>query len=264
MTARKKGNVAAAGTGETSATKALQAQHIETTVAKEIAPPSRQAPVQRLYPRIPPSEDDEFEYLDTPTKAKAPQPRTMPTEEDVYYWEESDDEEVAYKKSLLAKITSRKRPRYEELDQLEDIDDSLLSSPPYKKPNLGDPFTTPPKQVTATPHTPPETRISKSPSANLLPLSYSLLQQLGPHASTLGTPLWQAIREHILKCGRVANGAIKGRDAARAANRKKDIRVEELETRVKILEAEREVDRAVIGALKRNVDILTGKTKRID
>jgi hypothetical protein len=188
----------------------------------------------------------------------------MPAEEDLYDWEESDDDVVAYKKSVVEQITPRKRPRFDDLDPSEDVEYSPSSSPPFKKPNLADPFTTPPKQITATPHTPPETRVSKSPSANLLPVSYSLLQQLGPHAAGLGTPLWQAIREHILKCGRVADGAMKGRDAARSVSRKKDIRVDELETRVKILEAEREVDRAVIGALKRNVDILTGKTRRTD
>jgi len=42
------------------------------------------------------------------------------------------------------------------------------------------------------------------------------------------------------------------------------LRIEELERRVRILESEREVDRAVIGALKRNVDVLTGKVKRTD
>jgi hypothetical protein len=48
------------------------------------------------------------------------------------------------------------------------------------------------------------------------------------------------------------------------ANNKNLIRVDELERRVRILEAEREVDRAVIGALKRNVDVLTGKVRRTD
>jgi uncharacterized protein YqfA (UPF0365 family) len=67
-----------------------------------------------------------------------------------------------------------------------------------------------------------------------------------------------------VRCGRVADGAVKGRDAARAVNRKKDIRIDELDRRVKVLEAEREVDRAVIGALKRNVDVLTGRIKRTD
>jgi len=67
-----------------------------------------------------------------------------------------------------------------------------------------------------------------------------------------------------LRCGRVADGAVKGRDAARSVSRKKDIRIEELERKVRILEAQREVDRAVIGALKRNVDVLTGKVQRTD
>ena len=68
----------------------------------------------------------------------------------------------------------------------------------------------------------------------------------------------------MLKCGRVADGAVKGRDAARGVLRKRDLRIEELERKVRILESEREVDRAVIGALKRNVDVLTGKVKRSD
>jgi len=80
----------------------------------------------------------------------------------------------------------------------------------------------------------------------------------------LGGTLWQSLRDHLLRCGRVADGAVKGREAARAVNRKKDIRIEELERRVRILEAEKEVDKAVIGALKRNVDVLTGKVKRTD
>jgi hypothetical protein len=80
----------------------------------------------------------------------------------------------------------------------------------------------------------------------------------------MGTQLWQAVREHLLRCGRVAEGAVKGRDAARGVVRKRDLRIEELERRVRILESEREVDRAVIGALKRNVDVLTGKVKRTD
>jgi len=73
-----------------------------------------------------------------------------------------------------------------------------------------------------------------------------------------------SLKDHLMKCGRVADGAVKGRDAARTEIKKLKITVEEFETRVRILEAQREVDRAVIGALKRNVDVLTGKVKRTD
>jgi hypothetical protein len=93
-------------------------------------------------------------------------------------------------------------------------------------------------------------------------LSYSLLQQLEPHQKSLGSGLFTDLKDHLLKCGRVADGAIKGRDAARTVVGEKDKRIGELEKRVMILESEREVDRAVIGALKRNVDVLTGKVER--
>ena len=244
-------------------------------VPKEVtAPPSKQSPiVPKLYPRFPPpAEDDGFEYFqDTPTKQR-PQTRGKrppPVEEDIYDWEDSDEAgEVEYKKSIIRKMSPTKRPHFE-IEGYGSMDDGELSphmSPPFKKPNLSDPFTTPPRQVMSTPHTPPDTRVvgNTSRTSNLLPLSYSLLHQLSGHTSTIGGPLWQSLREHLLRCGRVADGAVKGRDAARAANRKKDILIDELERRIRILESEREVDKAVIGALKRNVDVLTGKVRRTD
>jgi hypothetical protein len=226
-------------------------------VAAKEAPPSKQ-PVPKIYPRLPPPSDDGFEYFDTPTKQRP----ARPVEEPTYDWEDSD-EELGYKKA----INPIKRPRFGGYDYvpMEELEISPPPSPPVQKRyNLGDPFATPPKQVTSTPHTPPDTRPTKTPGSNLSPLSYSLLHQLGPHAQTLGAPLWQALQDHLVRCGRVADGAVKGRDAARAVNRKKDIRIDELDRRVKVLEAEREVDRAVIGALKRNVDVLTGRMKRTD
>lgn len=241
----------------------------EVEAPKEVVvPPSKQPHhaqphVQRLYPRLPPAEVDEFEYFETPSKAR-PQTRGKPprVEEEIYEWEDSD-EDIAYKKSVVRGISPPKRPHFD----IESIEDSDFSPPrsPKKHRNLSDPFTTPPKQITSTPHTPPETRpIHQTPGKNLLPLSYSLLHQLSPHSTTLGDTLWQSVREHLLRCSRIADGAAKGRDAARSVSRKKDIRIEELERRVRILEAEREVDRAVIGALKRNVDVLTGKVERTD
>ena len=236
----------------------------EVEVPKEVVvPPSKQPPIQRLYPRLPPAEEDEFEYFDTPSKTR-PQTRgkPAPVDEEIYDWEESD-EDVAYKKPIARRISPLKRPHFD-VELIEDLDYSPPPSP--KKPkNLSDPFTTPPRQITSTPHTPPETRpAQQTPGANLLPLSYSLLHQLSPHSATLGSTLWQSVREHLLRCSRVADGAVKGRDATRSVSRKKDIRIEELERKVRILEAQREVDRAVIGALKRNVDVLTGKVQRTD
>lgn len=235
----------------------------EVVVPPSKQPPPLQHPIQRLYPRLPPAEDDEFEYFDTPSK---PRPQTRekphPVDEEIYDWEDYDDD-TAYKKSVVGRISSPKRPRFE----VESIDDLDFSPPrsPKKHKTLSDPFTTPPKQITSTPHTPPETRpAQQTPGTNLLPLSYSLLHQLSPHSATLGVTLWQSLREHLLRCGRVADGAIKGRDSARAVSRKKDIKIEELERRVRILEAQREVDRAVVGALKRNVDVLTGRVERTD
>lgn len=222
-------------------------------------------PIPRIYPRLPPpGDDDGFDYFDTPTKTKPSRAKQKPIDEDLYDWEDSDEE-------LYIKLNPRpppdfttpshKRP-YESMDDIEFSPPA--SPPPAPKRQLADPFTTPQRQIIHTPHTPPDTRAVKSPSSMLAPLSYTLLHQLSPHAATLGTPLWQKLREHLLRCGRVADGAVKGRDAARAAGKKKEIRIEELERRVRILEAEREVDRAVIGALKRNVDVLTGKVKRTD
>lgn len=253
----------------------------ETLPARQATPPSKQpsVPVQRMYPRLPPppppDEDDGFEYFDTPTKPKPvqqrpPQKKPLEEEEDLYDWEDSD-EEITYRKPIMM-LPPAKRPRFD-FDTMQDLEYSPPTSPQQQQPRphaLADPFTTPPKQVTSTPHTPPDTRIpttttaGKSPAANLLPVSYSMLHQLSPHAAGMGTQLWQGLREHLLRCGRVADGAVKGRDAARAVVRKRDLRIEELERRVRILESEREVDRAVIGALKRNVDVLTGKVKRTD
>lgn len=276
MTVRKNGGDG----GATTTTLVPPVREVENPVSGEGVPPSRQQqhtlPVQKMYPRLPPTEDDGFEYFDdTPTKPR-PQTRGKPPVDEDLYDREDFDEETPYKKSLLLYSNivpdpPPKRPHFE-ID-FEDDEGLELSSPPvspaYKKPkgNLSDPFT-PPKQITSTPHTPPETRpvpvANKSPSSSLLPLSYSLLHQLGGYANTLGNPLWQSLREHLLRCGRVADGAVKGRDAARAVGRKRELRIEELERRVRILEAEREVDRAVIGALKRNVDVLTGKVTRSD
>jgi len=228
---------------------------------RDTLPPSKQ-PVQRLYPRLNP-QDDGFDYFDTPTKPKFPVTRPKSPEENIFDWDDSDDESVLKKHVGLDRHTSPlKRPRFDDLDTMAGIEFSPLPSPVHKKQALADPFTTPPKQITSTPHTPPETRLV--PAATLNPLSYSLLQQLIPHMSAIGGNLFQSLRDHLLRCGRVADGAVKGRDAARTANKKNVIRIDELEMRVRVLEAEREVDRAVIGALKRNVDVLTGKAKRTD
>lgn len=228
-----------------------------SVTAKEI-PPSKQ-PVPRIYPSLPPPSDAGFEAFDTPTRHKPARPLEEPT----YDWEDSDEEQ-GYKRSIVNPI---KRPRFglHDYEPMEELEMSPPPSPPVRKrPTLGDPFSTPPKQVTSTPHTPPETRPIKLPGSNLSPISLSLIHQLGPHAQTLGGPLWQSLQDHLLRCARVADGAVRGRDAARSIIRKKDIRVDELERRVRVLEAEREVDRAVIGALKRNVDVLTGKVQRTD
>jgi hypothetical protein len=228
---------------------------------RDTLPPSKQ-PAQRLYPRLDP-QDDGFDYFDTPTKPKS---NVMPPKtpgNDFFDWEESEDEGV-YKKHIGVDrhVSPVKRQRFDDIDTMADLEFSPLSSPVHKKPALGNPFTTPPKQITATPHTPPETR--PVPTTSLNPLSYSLLQQLSPHASTLGRSLMASLKDHLMKCGRVADGAVKGRDAARTEIKRLKITIEEFETRVRILEAQREVDRAVIGALKRNVDVLTGKVKRTD
>lgn len=227
-------------------------------------PPSKQpAPVEKIYPLLPSTEDDEFEYFDTPTRPRLSVARKQKlAEQDSYHWEEPDDEDVPYKKNVIMQLATNKRPRFD--DPMEDIEYSPPMSPPFKKPNLGDPFATPPKQITSTPHTPPDTKGAPSAGTNLLPLSYSLLHQLRPHAPTLGTSLWQSVRDHLLRCGRVADGAVKGRDSARTVMKKREKQVEGLEHRVKVLEAEREVDRAVIGALKKNVDVLLGKDKRLN
>jgi hypothetical protein len=209
-------------------------------------------------------EEDEFNYFATPTKPKLPLPRAPSPEEKLYDWEDSDDEYYFNKKHIGRDrhVSPVKRPRFDDIDPMADIDFAPPPSPVHKKPMLADPFMTPPKQITSTPYTPPETRLA--PATTLNTLSYSLLQQLSPHSPTLGKPLFQSLRDHLFRCGRVAEGAVKGRDAARTANNKNLIRVDELERRVRILEAEREVDRAVIGALKRNVDVLTGKVRRTD
>ena len=231
----------------------------EVEPARQDIPASKQPPAEKLYPKLPPAKDDGFEYFDTPTKLR-PQSRGKRTiDENIYDWEESD-EDIAYKKTLfLSHITPAKRPHFE----METQDISPPLSPQPKKRSSPDPFTTPPKQITSTPHTPPDTHVKPS-RTHLLPLSYALLHRLSDHSASLGTNLWENLNEHLIRCGRVADGAVKGRDAARAVSRKKDIRIEELERRIRILEAEREVDRAVISALKRNVDVLTGKTIRTD
>jgi hypothetical protein len=240
---------------------------VAAVAPKEVVPPSKQTPVQKLYPALPPTDDDGFEYFDTPTRPRHQTGGKSVIEEENYDWEDSD-EDIIYKKNFLNIINPpQKRQRFEvDYYSMEDIEFSPPQSPPvFKKPTLADPFTTPPKQVTSTPHTPPETRlIRQSPATNLLPLSYSLLHQLRGHAKAMGAPLWQALRDHLLRCGRVAEGAVKGRESARAVNKKMEIRIAELERRVKILEAEREVDKAIIGAMQRNVDILTGKVQRTD
>lgn len=235
--------------------------------------PATSFPVGRIYPTLPTTdEEDEFNYFDTPSKPPAPPVITTKSSkrmEEAYDWEESDEEVTGYRRPYRGK-----RPRFELPDpsMMQEIELSPPHSPLPVAPlhrksastTLADPFTTPPKQIQSTPHTPPDTRALKSPTATLQPLSLSLLHQLDPYKESLGRHLYDRLSDHLMRCGRVADGAVKGRDAARAVNRTKDIRIEELERRVRILESEREVDRAVIGALKRNVDILTGKAQRKD
>lgn len=247
-------------------------------------PPSKQPqkatspPAERIYPALPPDvdEEEEFSYFDTPSKPpQLPQlpikAKRVEQEERQYEWEDSDEEITGYQR----RRTYGKRPRFDlEPQPMDEVELSPPQSPavavttrhitPFRKPTLADPFTTPPKQIHSTPHTPPDTRAVKSPSTSLQPISLSLLHQLDPHKDSLGKNLYERLSEHLMRCGRVADGAVKGRDAARAVNRKKDNRIEELDRRVRILESEREVDRAVIGALKRNVDVLTGKVSRRD
>jgi hypothetical protein len=230
---------------------------------KEVVRPLSKAiyqPIPRIYPKLPPVDDDGFDYFDTPTKPNPGrgQPQAEPMDLDDYDWEDSEDEFLFKKQEPYH--AGDKRPA----GLMGGKTLSPPSSPPPRKKTLADPFTTPPKQVTATPHTPPDTKALKSPHITLTPLSYVLLNELSPHAKTLGQRTWQNLKDHLLKCGRVADGAVKGRDVARVAIKKGEDRIEELETRVRVLEAEREVDRAVIGALKRNVDVLTGKVKRTD
>ena len=245
---------------------------------RDTLPPSKQ-PVARVYPRLNP-QDDGFDYHDTPTKGKAPISRLKsPAEETFPDWEDSD-EEVVYKKHIGRNraVSPIKRPRFddrkpnfENRDSMAGIEFSQLSplpSPVHKRPiGLGDPFQTPPKQVTSTPHTPPETRPVQTSSLNTL--SYALLQKLSPHQSALGTTLFQQVQDHILRCGRVADGAMKGREAARTANRDNLVRIKDMESKVEylerkvgLMEAEREVDKAYIATQQKNVDNLTGKTKR--
>jgi hypothetical protein len=252
-----------------------------TTTARAM-PPSKQpqtpvtsVPFGRIYPTLPTAdEEDQFNYFDTPSKPPAaPIFSTKPAkriEEETYDWEESDEEVSGYLGPY-----GGKRPRFElprDPSLMQEIELSPPQSPlpvaPLQRKSvstaLADPFTTPIRQIHSTPHTPPDTRALKSPTTTLQPLSLSLLHQLDPYKESLGRNLYDRLSDHLMRCGRVADGAVKGRDAARAVNRKKDIRIEELERRVRILESEREVDRAVIGALKRNVDVLTGKVKRRD
>jgi hypothetical protein len=247
--------------------KKTETEAKDAPVAEKPAPET--APEKRAvtrYPELPP-QDDGFRYMDTPTKvrrrgapvaAPAPDPLT-----EFMDWEVSDDNDDAF----LTKH-SRKRTRIESENSLA-FTDSPPPSP--KRPThaaplsrkLLDAFTTPPRQIASTPHTPPDTR-HKSPGDKLNPITYSLLQQLSPHQKDMGVGLWESVRGHMLRCSRVAEGAVKGREDARHEILLARGKVEELERRVRILEAEREVDRAVIGALKRNVDILTGKSKRDD
>jgi hypothetical protein len=227
--------------------------------ATEVPPSKQPQLVQTMYPRLQPAQDDGFEYHDTPTKRK----ESKSAEIETHDWEESD-EEYSYKKNIFARTSPTKRPRFDLDPEPIDFDLSPPESPISKRRHLSDPFTTPPKQITSTPHTPPETRPTYTPTTNLLTLSYSLIHQLGPHTNTLGSPLWQSLREHLLRCGRVADGAIKGRDAARAASKKKDERIDELERRVRLLETQREVDKAVIGTLNKNVSELIGASRRSD
>ena len=240
---------------------------IAAPITRNIPPPSKQTAFAMIYPSLA-DDDDGFDYLDTPTKRPGGVRRKSMEEEEVFDWEESD-EEFYRKKLVLADLPPPKRPRFDiDFEQMQELEFSPPASPvgPRKLPKgLGDPFVTPPRQIASTPHTPPDTRPIKSRgSSYLLPISIALLRQLDGHQKALGSDLWTALKQHLLRCGRVADGAFKGRDSARAAITVKDDRIEQLEKRIRILEAEREVDRAVIGALKRNVDVLTGKAKRTD
>jgi hypothetical protein len=229
-------------------------------------------------------DDEEFSYFDTPTKPPPPPPTKskraeQEPEERQYDWEDSDEEITMGYPTTSHRRPYGKRPRFEMGPPAREMMTEIELSPPQspmattvvhpaaaiRKPTLlADPFTTPPKQVHSTPHTPPDTRLPKSPASNLQPISLSLVHQLDSHKDSLGRTLCDRLADHLMRCGRVADGAVKGREAARSVNRKKDVRIEELERRVRILESEREVDRAVIGALKRNVDVLTGKVSRKD
>ena len=122
-------------------------------VPKEIIPLPKQAPVQKLYPALPPTDEDGFEYFDTPTRPRHQTGAKAVIEEENFDWEESD-EEIIYKKNFLSILNPpQKRQRFEmDYYSMEDVEFSPPQSPPaFKKPTLADPFTTPPKQVASTP-----------------------------------------------------------------------------------------------------------------
>ena len=101
----------------------------EVVVPPSKQPPTVQPPVQRLYPRLPPSEDEEFEYFDTPSKTR-PQTRgkPAPVDDEIYDWEDFD-EDIAYKKSVVHRISPPKRPHFE-VESIEDLD---YSPPPFSQ-----------------------------------------------------------------------------------------------------------------------------------
>jgi hypothetical protein len=238
---------------------------IAAPITRNVPPPlTKQTVFPKVYPAL--AGLDDVDYLDTPTKRPSRVRRNSAAEE-IYDWEDSDEERRIAR--ALTDFPPPKRPRFDiDFEPMQELEISPPASPRARnKPirGLADPFTTPPRQVTSTPHTPPETRLHKSGgSATLLPHSFALLHKLEGHQEALGADLYTALKDHLIRCGRVADGAVKGRESARAALTEKDKRIEKLEMAVRILEAEREVDRAVIGALKRNVDVLTGKEKRTD
>jgi hypothetical protein len=110
------------------------------------------------------------------------------------------------------------------------------------------PDITPSKTVAPPPSTP---ITAATAAADPGPLAQSVLTILKPlrPSPTLTTEITTLLNTHELR----ASGTAKGRDIARAALQTKDLKIAELEARIKALEMEKETMRSVVGCLKSDI-----------
>lgn len=219
-------------------------------------------------------EDD----VGSPSKSRKSS-RTISDDEDSFGWDEDLDDEVERilgrppKQPNFSPETPRKTPKTARFTspgkrKLEEMENHTLSeaqatprtgsqqnpvlTPTSQRSSQVDYFPPPSVEISTTPTPSRYTSVLSAPShSDNSELATSALALLDRHDVVLPRKakdeLVALLNKHELR----AQGIVRGRDITRLALKKKDDKIKELNERIQGLEAQREMDRAVIDGLKK-------------